>query len=200
MADVVGPRGAAVGLAGKRLALGRGLRRPGAAQARGREGAEVAPVGPDGLDDHEVQAGRDGIDLHGLEEVVGRVAHDHGRGGAEAAGEVANGHAGAVDAAIVSCEEQIHVGGVANNCLIDCAGAAAGDGAREQRLRGRPSIRIGRVARSSVGKGRRSPLVGEDPDAFGGKVEDCGRHGARGHLRLACRCHAAPVTEQPKSH
>ncbi len=46
VADVVGPGGTAVGLAGEGVALARGLRRPGAAEAGGGERAEVAAVGP----------------------------------------------------------------------------------------------------------------------------------------------------------
>src|SRR5689334_1220811 len=44
VADVVGPGGAAVGLAGEGVAFGGGLRRPGTVQAGGGEGAEVAAL------------------------------------------------------------------------------------------------------------------------------------------------------------
>src|ERR1035437_6861479 len=72
VADVVGPGGAAVGLAGEGIALRRGIGRPRTTEARGRVGAEVPPVGADGLDEHEalvLSLGR--VDLHGFEEVVG---------------------------------------------------------------------------------------------------------------------------------
>src|ERR1051325_10811225 len=53
VADVVGPGRAAVCLAGEGVALAGGLRCPRTVQAAGRERAEVAPVGPDRLDDHQ---------------------------------------------------------------------------------------------------------------------------------------------------
>jgi hypothetical protein len=54
------------------------------------------------------------VDLDGFEEVVGGVLHDDGGLRAEAAGEVSDGHAGAVDAAVVAGEEQVHVLAVAD--------------------------------------------------------------------------------------
>src|SRR5689334_5358246 len=54
VADVVGPGGAAVRLAGEGVALGGGLRRPRTPEAGCGERAEVSPVGTDRLDDHEV--------------------------------------------------------------------------------------------------------------------------------------------------
>src|SRR6185295_16490913 len=54
VADVVGPGGAAVGFAGEGVALGGGLWGPGAAQAGGGEGAEVAALAADRFDDHQV--------------------------------------------------------------------------------------------------------------------------------------------------
>src|SRR6185503_2670327 len=54
VADVVGPRRAAVCLAGEGIALGRCLRGPRTAQTGGGERAEVAPVRPDRLHEHEV--------------------------------------------------------------------------------------------------------------------------------------------------
>src|ERR1051325_6991104 len=51
VADVVGPGGAAVGLAGEGVALGGGLRCPRTAQAAGGEGAEVASVAAHRLDE-----------------------------------------------------------------------------------------------------------------------------------------------------
>ncbi|KAK8032274.1 hypothetical protein PG990_002008 [Apiospora arundinis] len=133
VADVVGPRGAAVRLAGEGVALAPGLDRPGAAQVARGEGAEEAALRPDGLDDHEVALARHAVDLHGLEQVVLGVAEDGLVLGAEAAGEVADGHAGAVDLAVVAAEEEVHVLVVADDGLVD--GARVGlDLALEQGL------------------------------------------------------------------
>src|SRR3954471_15093235 len=54
VADVVGPGGAAVGLARERVALGRGVRGPGPVEAAGRERPEVAALGAHRLDEHQV--------------------------------------------------------------------------------------------------------------------------------------------------
>lgn len=71
MADVVGPGGTAVSLAGEGLALGCGLRCPGTAKAGGCEGAEVPAVCSNSLDNHEVLGLTfDGVDLNCLEQVV----------------------------------------------------------------------------------------------------------------------------------
>jgi len=193
---------ARVGLAGKGAALSGGLGRPRARERGGREGTEVAAVGADGLDQHEVLVlALEGVDLDGLEEVVGRGAHDDGRGAAKAAGEVADGHAGAVDLAVVSGEEEVHVLTVTNEGLVDRAGARARNGAREEGLRGAPAVGVGRVARRLVGEGTgTSPLVGEDPDALGGKVEECRRHGGGRLGVLRSRAHAGPAAKGAKSH
>lgn len=106
VADVVGPGSTAVGLASKGVALGRGLGRPRSAETGSRERAEVAAIGADSLDDHEVLLlALDGVHLDSLEEVVGRVAHNNRRGGAKVTREVSDGHARAIDLAIVACEE-----------------------------------------------------------------------------------------------
>src|SRR6186713_3359417 len=69
VADVVGPGGTAVGLAGEGVALGGRLRGPRTVEAAGRERAEVAPVAPHRLDDHEVLVlTLDLVDLDGLEQ------------------------------------------------------------------------------------------------------------------------------------
>ena len=146
MADIVCPRRAGIRLAGERPLLRRSLGGPLAAERLGRERAEVPPLGADSLDDHEVLVlAADVVDLDGLEEVVGGVAHNNGGGGAEAAGELVDGHTGAVDLAIVSCEEQVHVLVVTDECLIDAARAGAADSPGEEWLWRRPSIRLGGI-------------------------------------------------------
>lgn len=202
VADVVGPRGAAVRLAGEGRALGRGLRRPRAAQAGGRKRAEEPSVRADRLHDHQVLVlTRDGVDLDGLEQVVGRVAEHDGRGRAEAAGELADRHARPVDLAVVACEEQVHVRAVADERLVDGARAGARDGARPERLRHSPSVRIGGIARCLVGKLSRPPLVCQHPDALRGEVEDRRCHGVpTTHGGLRRRAHVRPVREEGKVH
>ena len=121
--DIVGPGSPAVGLAGEGRRLSRSVGGPRATEAGGREGAEVAAVGADTFDDHEVGVlALDGVDLDGFEEVVGGVAQDDGGRSAEAAGEVTDGHAGAVDLAVVAGEEEVHVCAVADDGLVDGAG------------------------------------------------------------------------------
>src|SRR5207248_1544979 len=101
VADVVGPGGAAVGLAGEGVALAGGVRGPRAGQAAGGEGAEVASLGPLGLDDHQVLAlSGDLVDLDRLEQVGRRVAHDRRVVRAEAAGEVPDRHGSPIDVAV----------------------------------------------------------------------------------------------------
>lgn len=149
--NVVGPGGARVGLAGKGAALGSGLRSPGAAEGGGGEGTEVAAVGALGLDDHEVLGlALEGVDLDGLEQVVGGVAHGDGAGAAEAAGEVANGHAGAVDLAVVAGEEQVHVLAITDDGLVNRTSAGTRDGASEQRLSSRPAVSVAGILRGAV--------------------------------------------------
>jgi len=86
------------------VAFASGLDCPGATQAGSSEGAEEAAVRSDSFDDHEVFVGAVGVDLDSLKEIVGNNSGVVGR-----AGEVANGHAGAVDLAIVAAEEHVHV-------------------------------------------------------------------------------------------
>lgn len=136
MANVAGPCGAAVGLAGEGRALARSLSCPRTAQTGGRLRAEVPSVCSYRLDDHEVLVQpRKGVHLDCFEQVVGRAAHDDRRCWAEAAWEISNGHAGPVYLAIVSCEEQIHVGAVTNERLVNGSSAGAGNGSGEKWLR-----------------------------------------------------------------
>jgi hypothetical protein len=181
VADIVGPGGAAVGLAGEGVALGTSLDSPGTVKAVGGQRAEVATLGSHGLNDHEVLVlALEGVDLHGLEEVVGGVGQDGG-GGREVAWEVALRHAGAVDFAVVAGEEEVHVLAVADERLVDGTSAGAGDGARVQRLGRRPTVDVGGVARGAVGEGSRSPLVCKDPGALRGEVEEGGCYKTRQH-------------------
>lgn len=199
--DIISPSGATVGLARERAGLGRRQRGPSAAQAGGGEGAKVPTVGALGLDDHQVLVlTRQSVDLHGLEQVHGAVAHDHRRGCAEAAGEIANGHAGAVDLAVVAGEEQVHVLTVANDGLVDGARAGARDRAGEEWLGGRPAIWIRGVARRPVRKSRRPPLMSQDPSALWGKVEERRRDRRGRHACLRGRAHLRPVGEGTETH
>jgi hypothetical protein len=201
VADVVGPRSAAIGLAREGRTLAGCLRCPRTAQTCGCIGAEVAAAGPNRLDNHQVFVlALHGVDLHGFEQVVGRVAHDHGRRRAEITWEVADGHAGAVDLAVVTGKEQVHVRGVANEGLVDGAGARAGDTAAEERLRAGPAICIGGIAGRLVGEGGGSPLVSQHPDALRREIEEGRRHGARAHAVLASRGHVRPVREEAEVH
>lgn len=137
MTNIIRPRCATIRLASKWITLSSSLWRPRTTKAGGRKRAEVPPVGTDGLDDHEVFAlAFDGVDLDCFEEVVGCVAEDDGGRGAEVSGEVADGHGGSVDFAVVTGEEEIHGCAVADDGLVDGAGAGAGDGAGEERLCG----------------------------------------------------------------
>ncbi|CAM5664920.1 hypothetical protein SGRIM128S_07344 [Streptomyces griseomycini] len=201
MADVVGPGGATVGLAGEGIALGRGLGRPGAVQAGGRERAEVPALRADRLDDHEVAVlALQLVDLRGFEQVVRRVAHDHRRGRAEAAREVPDRHAGTVDLAVVAGEEQVHVRAVTDERLVDGSRSGVGDAPGEEHLLGRPAVRVGGVARRPVGERRPAPLVGEHPDVLRREVEERGCDGRVGHRVLAGRAHLRPVGEQAEVH
>ena len=128
--NIVGPGCTGVGLASERVSLSRSLWSPGTAQAGGGEGAEEAAVGTLGFNNHEIFVlSSQRVDLHRLEELRGRRAHHDGGGGTETAWEVADGHAGAVDGAVVAGEEEVHVLAVADDGLVDGARAGAGDGA-----------------------------------------------------------------------
>jgi len=173
--DVVGPGGAAVLLAREGVGLGGSVGGPGTAEAGGGERAEEATAAALGLDNHEVLlvgSSLDGVDLHGLEEVLGSVAHDDGRGGAEAARELADGHASAVDLAVVASKEQVHVLAVTDDSLVDGASAGAGNLSREERLGNAPAVDIAGVRGGPVGEGGGSPLVRKNPDVLGREEEE----------------------------
>lgn len=203
MADIVRPRRAAVGLASKGVALARGVGCPRTAEVGGGVGTEVAALGTDRLDDHEVGRGGgvlEGVHLNSLEEVVLGAVEDDGGGSAKVAGEVVEGHDGAVDAAVVAGEEEVHVLVVGDEGLIDRAGVRVGDGAREQGLGGGPAVGVGRVGGGAVGEGCRTPLVGEDPDVLGAEVEQGRGDGGVVHLVLAGAAHVGPVGEEAEVH
>jgi hypothetical protein len=199
--NVIGPGGTAVGLAGEGVALRSGLRSPGTTERGGGEGAEVAAVGTLCLDDHEILVlALQSVDLDSLEEVVGGIAHDDGGSTSEAAREVANGHAGTVNLAIVAGKEQVHVLAVTNHGLIDGTGARGSNGASEHGLSGRPAVSVAGVLRSAVREGGRTPLVSEDPNVLGSKVEEGRGNSRRAHGVLAGAAHLRPIAEETKVH
>ncbi|KAI6766029.1 hypothetical protein HG530_007099 [Fusarium avenaceum] len=174
VADVVGPGGTAVGLAGEGVALGGSVGGPLAVEAVG--------------------------DLDGLEEVLLGVRHDDLRGGAEAAGEVANGHAGAVDLAVITAEEQVHVLAVSNDGLVNGASAGVGDVAGEESLGSRPAVGVGRVAGGSVGELLRTPLVSQNPDVLGLEEEQGRGNGQRVHAGLGGGTELVDVGDGAEGH
>ena len=199
--DVVGPGGTAVGLAGEGVALRGSVGCPGTVQRGGGEGPEVAALRALGLDHHEVlvEASKS-VDLDSLEEVVGGVAHDDCGLGAEASREVAQRHAGAVDLAVVTGEEQVHVLAVGNERLVNRSGAAAGDLAREERLGGTPAVGVCGVLGGLVRESGRAPLVSKDPDALGSEVEQGRGDGGSGHLGLSGSGELVEVADGRESH
>ena len=199
--DVVGPSGTAVGLAGEGVALGGSVGGPGSAERGGGERPEETAAGAHGLDDHEVlvETG-EGVDLDSLEEVGLGVAHDDGGGAAKAAREVVQGHRGAVDLAVVTAEEQVHVLAVTDQGLIDGAGATAGDGAGEKRLDSSPSVGVGGVGRGPVGESGRAPLVGKDPGLLGSEVEESGSNSSEGGCGLAGGAQLAKAADGAEGH
>jgi len=183
--DVVGPGSTAVRLASEWVALCSSIRRPRPAKAAGRERTEVPTLRPNGLDYHQVLVlALYLVHLDSLEQVVGRVGQDDGRRTTEAAREVANRHAGSVNLAVVSSEEQVHVRAVSDQRLVNGTSARAGDGACEQGLGRGPPIGIGGVGRGAVREGSRTPLVSENPHALGCKVEEGGCNSALAHAGL----------------
>jgi hypothetical protein len=200
VANIVGPGSTTVSLAGERRGLVASLDGPLASEAVGGEGTEVAAVGALGLDDHEVLVlALKSVDLDGLEELLGSVRHDGLESSAEAAGELADGHAGAVDRAVVAAEEQVHVLGVTDDGLVD--GASAGlDLAFEQRLSSGPRGGIGGIARGAVAEGSRAPLVGEDPSSLGFEVEQGRSNSSFGHGGLAGGAQLGEAGDSAKAH
>lgn len=201
VADIVGPTSTRVGLASEGVGLGSSIRSPLAIKAVGSEGPEVPAVAALGLNDHEVLVlACKSVDLDSLEKVLSSVAHDLHCGG-EVAGEISDGHLGAVDLAVVAGEEKVHVLAVTDDSLIDRAGAAARDGAHVHRLRAAPAVDVGGILRGAVGEGSGSPLVGKNPSLLGSKVEEGGSDGAaNGHLVLLSRCQLVEVADGREAH
>ena len=107
MTNIVRPSSATIRLTRKRRRLRPRIYRPRTPKTGSSERAEVTTIGALGFDNHEVFVeALEGIDLDCFEEVGGCVGEDDGRGGAEGAGEVANGLGGAVDFAVVAGEEE----------------------------------------------------------------------------------------------
>lgn len=201
VADVVCPAGTAVGLASERSALRSGLHSPRAVEAGGSERAEVAAVAALSFDDHEILVGtRDRVDLNSLEDLLRRVAQHNLGSGTEAAREVADGHLGVVDLAIVTAEEEVHAGAVANDGLVDGTRVGTGDGAGEHGLRRRPTVDLGRVAARPVRERSSTPLRGEHPDVLGAEVEERRCHSSLGHTSLSGRGHVRPGREGSEAH
>lgn len=202
--DVVGPRGAGVGLAGESVLLGSSLGGPVAAEAGGGEAAEVTAGGANGFDNHEVLgvagAAGEGVNLDSLEQVVLAVGHDDGAGGTEVAGEVADRHAGAVDLAVVAGEEQVHVLGVTDHGLVDGAGVRAGDLSGEEGLSSTPAVDVGGVGAGAVGEGSGAPLVGKNPDVLRSEVEEGWGNSVEALGVLASRGEVRPVVDEAEVH
>ena len=202
MADIVGPRSTAVGLTSEGVGLGAGLFGPRAAERSGGVRAEVAAVAALSLDDHEVLVqALESVDLDGLEDSLGGVAND-GSSLREVAREVAERHAGAVDLAVVTAEEQVDVIAVSNDGLIDGTSARLRlrESARVQRLGGRPAVGVSRVAGGPVAEGGGTPLVSEDPNVLRGEEEEGWGDGGRVHAVLSNGAHLSPVTEETEVH
>ncbi len=120
MADILRPGDFRVGLASERRALQARELGEVAVEVGGGEGAEVAADGAFAFDDHEpFGLAFELVDLHGFEEVFRGVGEDRLGDVAEAAWEVADGHALAVDAPVVAGEEEVHVHVICDDCLID---------------------------------------------------------------------------------
>lgn len=75
------------------------------------------------------------LTLDCLKKIVGIGAHDGFSGGTEVAWEVPDGHAGAVDHAVVTGEEEVHIFAVADEGLINGPSARVGETARVEGLR-----------------------------------------------------------------
>ena len=101
----------------------------------------------------------DGVDLDGLEEVVLGAVEDDGCGGAEVGGELGEWHGGAVDAAVVAREEEVHVGAIGDEGLVDWPGVAVGDGTGEEGVGLRPAVGVDGVYAGAVGEGSCAPLI-----------------------------------------
>jgi hypothetical protein len=201
VADVVGPGGTAVSLAGEGAVLVCSLGSPVSAEGGGGVRTEVTALGANGLDQHEILVlALKGVDLYGLEEVVLGVGHDDSGCGTEVTGEVANGHRSTVDLAVVASEEEIHVLAVTDDSLVDRSGVRSSDLSGEKGLCRSPSVHVGGIGRGAVGEGGRSPLVRKNPDLLGCKVEDCWCNGVEALLVLGSSRQLREAADCAKVH
>ena len=112
----------------------------------------------------------------------------------EGAREVADGHAGPVDVALVVGEEHVHVRVVADEGHVE--GAPLREGAREQLLLRAPAVGVGGVTRGAVGEAvGPTPVVGEHPEVLRGEVEQRRRDAIEGNRVLGGGGHVGPVRE-----
>jgi hypothetical protein len=181
----------------------------------------IPSIGTLSFDNHEILVQPlERVHLNGLEQVVRSVGHGYCRGGAEATGEVANGLLSAVDLAVVAGKEEVHVLHalsvseaqawvlgrkayltITDQSLINRPRATSRDRPTKQRLRSTPPIRIRRVRARLVRECSRSPLVREDPDALGRKVEDGRRDSGATHDVLSSGAHVGrEVGERGEHH
>ena len=181
-ADVLGPGRTGegdVGPPGERVGLGGRQRGPGAGQAGGGPGAEVAvAVGADAFDDQQVGAGPvDLVDVVGFEHVVNvgvRGGDDGVAAIAVAVGEVRQRGGGAVDPSVVGGGEQVAVRGIADHPHVDPAAAVLLDDRRlggVEVLRRAPPGRVGDVGVGGV-PGVVAGLIDQVPEFLRGEVED----------------------------
>lgn len=199
--DVVGPRGTAVGLAGEGSAFRASLDGPRAIEAARGERAEVSTVVALSLDNHEVLVlTGDLVHLNGLENLLRSVAEDDLGCGAEASREIADGHLGVVDLAVVTGKEEMHAGAVTDERLVDGTGVGVRDVTVEELLRRGPAIGVGGVAARPVGELADAPLRSEDPDRLGSEVEEGGCHRSAAHTGLSGRGHVGPAREGGEAH
>jgi hypothetical protein len=141
--DIVRPRRATVCFTRERVLLRRCLGRPVATQTCRGEGPEVSSVVANRLDNHEVLLlALERVHLHRFEQVVGAIAHHGNVVGSKTTREVADRHAGSVDLAVVAAEEQVHVGRVGNQRLVDWTSAGSGDAAGKKCLRRGPRVAV----------------------------------------------------------
>ncbi|KAI6753930.1 hypothetical protein HG530_013106 [Fusarium avenaceum] len=151
VADIVGPGGARVCLAGKGVAFGASINSPLTIEAIRRKRTEKPSIFTLGLNKHQVFVlSLDGINLNGLEEVIFGILEDNLGTRPEATGEIVDRHARTVDSTIIATEEQIHILAIADNGLIDRTVWCVGNLAGEKSLRFRPAVDVGWVVRSPV--------------------------------------------------
>jgi hypothetical protein len=142
MTDILAPSNLRIGLASERLTLQPRQLSKRATEVSSSERAEVTPHSSLALDHHEPFAlTLELVNLHSFEEVGRRVVKNCREVCAKVAREIANGHDGAVDLAVVACEEKVHVCVVGDDRLIDGTVWGACCAAVVQGLFWSPSVR-----------------------------------------------------------